>query len=255
MGPADFTNSISDYNDAGTYSSQSISGEFTFSGSSGQADFVFIPQGKTQLTLPFTFYFVSPSDLFFVESYPNLSNTAGMPQLSGEMILQSTSSPFGQTSLNGSSVVTGQGLNGTNASVLAGLLTSTACDGSTTCRSPMMKIMVAMITSPSPSFTTGTCAVASNGRVTFSGFGHRRRQTRVAVGYLTGQGQGCCLAATQPLQRERSSSKPAPCRFERFRVGWLHTGNLRSRGKTGEEYCRAGICSIARRHWSGWNNR
>jgi Putative Ig domain len=207
-----FTNSTSDYNDAGTYSSQSISGDFTFSGSSGQADFAFIPAGKTQLTLPFTFYFVSPSDLFFVESYPNLSNTTGMPQLSGEMILQSTSASFGQASLNGTSIVTGQGLNGSNASVLAGLLTSTACDGSTHVSLSYDENNGGAITSPAPSFAAGTCAVSSNGRVTFSGFGSSAAQTRVAVGYLTGPGQGLIFgsdaAVTTGTMEQQTSALP-----------------------------------------------
>jgi Putative Ig domain len=211
-----FTNSFSDYNDAGSYSSQSISGEFTYPSTStslaGAADFAFIPQGKTQLTLPFTFYFVSPSDLFFVESYPNLTNTTGMPQLSGEMILQSTNTPFGPASLNGSSIVTGQGLNGSNASVLAGLLTSTACDGSTHVSLAYDENSGGAITSPAPSFTAGTCAVSSTGRVTFSGFGASAAQTRVAVGYLTGPGQGLIFgsdaAVTTGTMEQQTSALP-----------------------------------------------
>jgi hypothetical protein len=128
--------------------------------------------------------------VLFMETYPNLAATSGMPQLSGEMVLQSTNASFGQTSLNGSSVVTGQGLNGSNASVLAGLLTSTACDGSTHISLSYDENNGGVITSPSPSFNAGTCAVASNGRVTFSGFGATAAQTRLAAAYLTGTGQG-----------------------------------------------------------------
>ena len=184
-----FTSGTSDFNDAGTYSSQSVSGEFTFSGSSGHADLIFAPPGKTQVTLDFTFYFVSPTDLFFVETYPNLAATSGMAQLTGEMVQQSTNASFGQSSLNGASIVTGQGLN-TNASVLAGQLTSTACDGSTHVSLSYDENNGGVITSPSPSFTAGTCAVGSNGRVIFSGFGASAAQTRVAVAYLTATGQG-----------------------------------------------------------------
>ena len=171
-----------------------------------------MPQGKTQLTLPFTFYFVSPSDLFFVETYPNLTNTVGQPQMAGEMILQSTSAPFGQTSLNGSSIVTGQGLSAGNADVLAGLLTSTACDGSTHISLSYDENNGGVITGPAPSFTAGTCAIASNGRVTFSGFGASAAVTRVAVGYLTGQSQGLLFgsdtAVTTGAIEQQTSTLP-----------------------------------------------
>ena len=185
-----FINGISDFNDAGVYSSQSVAGNFSYSAASGQSDFVFAPPGKTQVTLDFTFYFVSPNDLFFIETYPNLAATSGMPQMSGEMILQSTNSAFGQTSLNGSSVVTGEGLSGANASVLAGLLTSTACDGSTHISLSYDENVGGAITAPSPAFSSATCAVASNGRVTFTGVGATAAQTRVAAAYLTGPGSG-----------------------------------------------------------------
>jgi hypothetical protein len=208
-----FTNGTSDFNEAGTYSSQSVSGEFTFSSSGGQANLVFAPPGKTQVTLNFNFYFVSSSDVFFIETYPNLAATSGMPQLSGEMVLQSTNASFGQTSLNGSSVLTGQGLNGSNASVLAGLLTSTACDGSTHISLSYDENNGGLITSPSPSFTSATCAVASNGRVTFSGFGATAAQTRVAVAYLTGPGQGFTFgsdtAVTTGMLEQQTIPMPA----------------------------------------------
>lgn len=210
---ANFTSGTSDYNDAGTYSAQNIVGEFTYSNSSGQADLIFAPPGKSQITLDFTFYFVSPGDLFFIQTYSNLTQTAGMPQLSGEMVLQSTNTSFGQTSLNGSSVVTGQGLGASNASVLAGLLTSTACDGTTHISLSYDENIGGAITSPSPSFTSGTCAVASNGRVTFSGFGASAAQTRVAVAYLTGSGQdlvfGSDTAVTTGLLEPQTATLPA----------------------------------------------
>ena len=207
-----FTNGISDFNDAGTYSSQAVSGEFTFSGSSGQADLIFVPPGKTQVTLDFTFYFVSPGDLFFVETYSNLSSTVGQAQLSGEMVFQSTNTSFGQTSLNGTSIVTGQGLNGSNASVLAGLLTATACDGATHASLSYDENNGGVITNPMPSFTTGTCAVSSNGRVTFSGFGASAAQTRVAVAYLTAPGEGFVFgsdtAVTTGVLEQQTSALP-----------------------------------------------
>jgi hypothetical protein len=208
-----FTSGTSDFNDAGTYSSQSVSGEFSFSSAGGRAEFSFAPPGKTQVTLDFTFYFASPSDVLFLETYPDLTATSGMPQMSGEMVLQSTNTSFGQTSLNGSSVVTGQGLTGSNASVLAGLLTSTTCDGSTHISLSYDENNGGVITNPSPSFTAGTCAVASNGRVTFSGFGATAAQTRLAAAYLTGPGQGITFgsdtAVTIGTLEQQTISLPA----------------------------------------------
>ena len=120
-------------------------------------------------TLQFAFYFVSPLDIYFVET--DSSTTALSPvyyRLSGEMIAQNSSNAFTAASLAGTSVATGTGLNGNNASVLAGLLTSAGAGSATL----IDENNGGAITSPSPSFS-GTYSVAGNGRVPLTNLGPR----------------------------------------------------------------------------------
>jgi hypothetical protein len=180
----------SDFNDNGTVSSQNISGTFSVGAMNnrGTAEFLFQIPGKSASTLQFAFYFVTPLDIYFVET--DSSITALSPvyyRLSGEMIAQNSSYAFSNSSLLGTSVVSGSGLNGSNASVLAGLLTSTAGAGGATLTYDENN--GGAITSPSPSFS-GTYSVAGNGRVPFTSLG-----SRAAVAYLTGPGQGFLLGS------------------------------------------------------------
>jgi len=179
----------SDFNDAGTYSSQPISGNFSVgtSSSRGAASFLLQPTTKSATTLNFVFYFVSANDLYFVETDTPGTTFPNPPRLSGEMILQQPSFKFDQTALTGSSVATESGVDGSNASVLAGLLSATICDGSTAVSLSYDQNDGGTITGSS--FTSGTCAVQPNGRVAFTGFG-AAAQARAAVAYLTGPGQG-----------------------------------------------------------------
>jgi len=188
----------SDLNDAGTYSSQPISGTFILApphcGSAtncGLAQFLF-QQGNSQTTLTFIFYFVSTSDIYFVElDAPNGTTFPNPPRLSGEMILQQPTTNFGSGILSGTSVVTGSGVDGSNASVLAGLLSAAACDGSTAASFTYDQNDAGSLSSSS--FSSGSsCKVTPNGRVSFSGFG---ATPRVAVAYLTGPGQGFLLGS------------------------------------------------------------
>jgi len=181
----------SDINDAGTYSSQSISGSFSLLGTNtnrGESTFVYQPPMKSQISLNFVFYFVSPSDLFFVEADSTNTQFPNPPRLSGEMILQQPSATFGQTSLAGASVASGSGIDGTNASVFAGLLVAPQCDGSTAASLNYDQNDSGTITAPS--FPSGTCTVASSGRAAFTNLG-----ARAAVAYLVGQGQGFLLGS------------------------------------------------------------
>jgi hypothetical protein len=61
---------VSDFNDAGAYSSQSISGDYSFlSGNEGfVGELVFAPNNAQQLVLTFDVFFVTPSDLYFIEA-------------------------------------------------------------------------------------------------------------------------------------------------------------------------------------------
>ena len=206
-GNGTFSSGASDFNDAGTFSSGSISGSFSFiAGNRGAASLTFpLPSG--QVTLNFVYYFVSPSDLYLVEvdSSPQGNGTPTQFRLAGEMILQQPTTAFNSSILEGVSVASGSGVSGGNADVFAGLLTATVCNGSTA-------VMLAYDensggTIASPSFS-GTCTVSLNGCASFTGLGATAAATRVAVAYLTGPGQGFILgsdaAVTTGLLEEQS---------------------------------------------------
>ena len=186
-----FTPGTSDFNDNGAYTSQPITGNFIFeSNNRGLAAFLFQVPSKTDVTISFVFYFVSPNDLYFLEiDTTTTSKSSIFYRLSGEMILQSTTAVFSSSSLQGASVVTGTTVNGTNSDVMLGLLAATQCNGSTSATLNYDENNGGTITSPSPSFT-GTCTVATNGRVAFTNFG-----SRVAAAYLTGPGQGFLIGS------------------------------------------------------------
>lgn len=176
-----------DLNDNGTFSTQNISGTFSAGGSNnrGTASFLFEIPGKSQTTIEFAYYFVSASDMFWVEI--DQSTTTQSPifyRLSGEMIAQPSNTAFGGTSLVGTSVATGSALSGNNASVFAGLFTSAAAGTATFAYDENNG---GTIDSPS---NTGTYVVATNGRVALTGLG-----SRAAVAYLTGPGQGFLLGS------------------------------------------------------------
>ena len=185
----------SDFNDAGTFSSGSLSGTFSFiAGNRGAAAMTFpLPSGQT--TLSFVFHFVSPSDLFFAE-IDSAQNTLlpTLDRLGGEMILQNPETVFNNTVLAGASVASGIGLSGSNSDVFAGLLTVTTCDGSTPITLSYDENNGGTVTSPS---SQGTCTMGlnGNGRASFSFTGFTAAQTRVAAAYLTGPGQGFVLGS------------------------------------------------------------
>lgn len=182
----------SDLNDAGTVTSQNITGSFSLAANNrGTATLLFEIPGKSQTTLTFAFYFVSPTDLFFVELDQTLALQAPIfYRLSGEMKGQPSAVAFTNASLTGSSVATGSALNGSNASVMAGLVTSAGGGNAGFTYDENSGGTV-----DSPAFPTGTYVVATNGRVTFSGLGSSPAQTRLATAYLTGPGQGFLLGS------------------------------------------------------------
>jgi hypothetical protein len=209
-----------DFNDAGAYSSQSLSGTFsTMVDSFGRstAEFDFAQPGKSQLALHFVFYFVSPNDIFYMENDTSATESVFF-LLSGEMLLQQPGYQFstaaflpsaGPPATSGVSVATGTGLSGSNASVFAGLL-SGAIVG------PQFTATLAYDennggTPASPSFT-GTYSVANNGRAAFAGLGASAATTRLAAAYLTGPGQGFLIgsdtAVTTGLLELQTSVSP-----------------------------------------------
>jgi hypothetical protein len=182
----------SDLNDAGTFTSQNLSGDFSAQANfnRGSATLVFEIPGKAQYTITFDFYFISPTDLFFVEvDSPTTTTVTTYYRLSGEMIQQQSGYQFQQSSLAGSSVATGAGLSGSNASVFAGLLASTGNGAATFSYDENNGGTIA-----GPSFS-GTYSVATNGRVAFTNLGSSAAQTRLAAAYLTGPGQGFLIGS------------------------------------------------------------
>ncbi|HKV48575.1 MAG TPA: putative Ig domain-containing protein [Candidatus Acidoferrales bacterium] len=179
----------SDINDGGTLSQlQSPSGTFSFTASDlrGTATLLYSLPGKSQTQLQFAFYFVSSSDVYFVETdVPSITDQ--FPRLSGEALLQQTGATFGASSLAGNSVVTGTGFDGKNSTVMEGLLTAATCDGTTAAVSLSYDQNAGgTISSVAPA--ASTCIIATNGRTTFGNL-----DSRFGVAYLTGPGQGFIL--------------------------------------------------------------
>jgi hypothetical protein len=189
---------VGDLNDAGSFAQlQSPSGTFSFTATTlrGTANILYSLAGKAQTQLQFAFYFVSSSDVFFVETdIPSITDQ--FPHLSGEAMLQQTGTTFGASSFSGVSVITGTGLSGSNSSAMAGLLTVPynapavpGCNGAVADASLSYDQNSGGTTSIiAPA--AATCVVASNGRAAFNNL-----DPRVAVAYLTGPGQGFFLGS------------------------------------------------------------
>ncbi|MGB8541534.1 MAG: Ig domain-containing protein [Candidatus Acidiferrales bacterium] len=197
---------MGDLNDASVYGAQiSLVGNFqVFSANSeGEAQLTFQPPAEATVTLTFDFFFASSSDIFFIETdAATTSNT--LPRLSGEMVLQNTSTQFNNTVLQGSGVVTGTGLAGSNSTVFAGLLASTLGDGNATLSYTQND--AGTVTTNSSS---GSYQVQSNGRVEFTGLG-----SRLAAAYLTGPNQGFIIgsdtAVTYGLLEQQTGAPYSP---------------------------------------------
>jgi large repetitive protein len=170
-----------DSNDAGSTSLvPGVSGSYSVSGN-GRGTASFFLGGTTQLN--FVIYVVSSSDILFMSGdslKPTKPPAAPAPPFvtSGEAFLEQTATPggvFDATSLNSPSVVTGTGLDGSSATVFAGLL---AADGAGKDSLVFDQNDHGSVT-PASAPQTGTYSVSTNGRVSFAGLG-----SRVAVGYL-----------------------------------------------------------------------
>lgn len=189
-----------DFNDNGTYSAQMpLSGSFGFvGGNQGIASFTFAPSGP-QVTLDFKVFFVTPSDLFFIEGDSDAKT--GLPtvfRLAGEAVLQSTNTAFDQSAMSGSSVASGTGVNSNgNASIFAGLLTSTLCNNTAVAALSYDENNGGTINGGGGSQIAfnGTCSITSNGRVGFASLGGSAATTRVAAAYLTGPGTGFVIGS------------------------------------------------------------
>lgn len=199
-GSSTFSPGICDFNDAGNYGSQSISGNFGFASTIGSAQFTLEVPKSGQQTLQFEFVFVSQSDLYFIEvdSDTKAANAPTLYRLSGEMILQPPSATFSSNSLAGSSVTTGSGVDSSGSAIVsAGLLTSTVCDGTTSNSLSWDQNdngTISALTLPE------TCIVnPTNGRVAFTWTQPPAPASAVpppfAAAYLIGQGEGFVIGS------------------------------------------------------------
>ncbi len=201
-----------DLNDAGTFDGGSsppqafsMNGSYSLVSSTNQGalTLTFAPSTTTpQITLQFIFYFVSPSDLVFVEcdvnsTPPSPANSCetGTPagfRLGGEMLLQQPTTVFNQTVLAGSSVASGIANNGGNSDIFIGFLNAPICNSSNSISLDYDENNGGTVTSPSFS---GTCSVDTSGHVAFTGLGSAVASTRLAAAYLTGPGSGFLIGS------------------------------------------------------------
>ena len=182
-GISSFSPGTVDFNDAGLYSpAVPASGNFSSSSTTGRvvANLVFQIPSSAQVTLNFTCYFVSPSDLFVIEID---TTDATHPKIGGEMILQNPSVVFDNTALTGGSVISGIGLDSPSSSAFVGLL---AANGSGSATVNFNQNDAGSISQGSS--VPGTYLVTTNGRVEFTSFG--ALGPRMAAAYLTGVNQG-----------------------------------------------------------------
>jgi Putative Ig domain len=191
-GNGTFTPGTIDVNDAGTYSpALALSGNFQFSGSNnkGVAIFTYQLPSSAQVTAEYTFYMVSPSDLFLVAI--DITDTTH-PRLAGEMLLQTSSVVFDSTALDGISVASGSGLNGKNADVYAGLLTG---NGDTAAGFVFDENNGGTLTPLVDSSGTFIADPNKNGRIQFSGVGAETTGQKIAAAYLIGKNQGFTIGS------------------------------------------------------------
>ncbi len=189
-----------DFNDAGLYSpGLPASGNFSVLSAAGRvvANLIFQIPSSAQVTLNYAGYFVSPTDLFFIEAD---TTDATHPMIGGEMVLQQPSVVFDRSALSGGSVVSGTGFD-RSATAFVGLLASDS-NGST----QVAFNQNAGGTVSQGSGVAGTYLVTPNGRVEFTNLG--TLGPRIAAGYLTGTNEGFFIgsdnAATTGLLENQS---------------------------------------------------
>jgi hypothetical protein len=209
------TPGTADSNDGGTALAQfPISGGFTVTSTNitvttPTSTTVVITRGSATFTTPanptllYSFYFVSPTELYFVAQDPI---DATHPRLSGEMILQQPSAVFNKAAMKGASVASGIGLD-TSASAFAGLLSADGNGNASLTYDQNDAGAISSVAMPS-----GTYSITANGRVAFTNLG-----SRVAVAYLTGPSQGFLIgtdsAVTSGFLDQQSGVSPFNASF------------------------------------------
>jgi hypothetical protein len=190
-GVSQITTGMFDVNDGGTYSpALAVTGSFEVTGNNNKGILALTYQipASTQVTATYSFYFVSPNDIFLMDID---ATTAILPRLAGEMILQQPGTPFDATALHGTSVVTASGLDGANASVLAGLLTGVTTPGGINEANSTYDQNDGGTYSPGIAAAgTYTPDPSGNGRMAFTGLG-----ARIAAAYLTAPNQGLLIGS------------------------------------------------------------
>jgi hypothetical protein len=193
-----------DVNDGGKYSPAvafTASFELTANNNKGILFLTYQIPGSAPVTTDYSFYFVSANDIFLMNILPT---DALDPRLGGEMFLQQPGAAFDATALNGISVATGSGLDGSNATVLAGLLTG---DGTSVASVTYDQNDGGAVTANNTATGTYIADPGGNGRMAFTGLG-----ARFAAAYLTGPNQGILIgsdsAVTYGLLDAQTSTAP-----------------------------------------------
>ena len=186
-GVSQVTPGMFDVNDGGTYS-PAVAFTATFAvGSSNNKGLLFLTYqipGSAPVTTQYTFYFVSANDIFLMAITPT---DALDPRLGGEMFLQQPGAAFDATALSGISVATGSGLDGSNATVLVGLLTG---DGTSVASVSYDQNDGGAVTANNTATGSYVADPSGNGRMAFTGLG-----ARFAAAYLTGPNQGLLIGS------------------------------------------------------------
>ena len=176
-----------DVNDGGTYSpALAVTGSFfvTQNNDKGILFLTYQIPASAQVIAQYSFYFVSPNDMFLMAIDPT---DATHPRLGGELFLQKAGALFDATALNGISVATSSGLDGSNATVLAGLLTG---NGSSVASVSYDQNDGGAVTLNNAATGTYIADPSMNGRMAFTGLG-----AQFAAAYLTAPNQGILIGS------------------------------------------------------------
>ena len=176
-----------DVNDGGTYSpALAVTGSFfvTQNNDKGILFLTYQIPASAQVIAQYSFYFVSPNDMFLMAIDPT---DATHPRLGGELFLQKAGALFDATALSGISVATSSGLDGSNATVLAGLLTG---NGSSVASVSYDQNDGGAVTLNNAATGTYIADPSMNGRMAFTGLG-----AQFAAAYLTAPNQGILIGS------------------------------------------------------------